>query len=68
MAFREAGNFVDFSLPDISRRTNVIEGNQPRLDDSQVDGAREADGFFKARLWCARLRLARAQCSCASGS
>ena len=49
-AFCEAGNLVDFAFTDISRRPNFAERDQPRLDDSQVDGPCQTDRLLKASL------------------
>ena len=56
--FDQPGDLVDLAFADIRRRPNVGERHQPRLDDVEIDGAREADGLFEARLGRARICVA----------
>src|SRR5689334_25384602 len=54
MAFNQTGNLVDFPAADVSRGTDFVEHDKPALNDVEIDRAREADGFFKARFGRAR--------------
>jgi hypothetical protein len=40
MALRQPGNLIDLARAEISRRPDVVEGDEPRLYDVEVDRAR----------------------------